>query len=105
MAYNSMAGADHADCFRELVCELSTSDGSSYKSKPLLSIIEVAVEVAHHLPEKVGDFYYQLLVAQKVGAKVNETEFCQKTFVCPASGRDLDQMISAQLASQAENEV
>ena len=92
-----MNGKDSDQCFAQLICELNTNDGLYYKSKPILSTLEVAKMIGNErLIPVVSDFYTGLNLAGELGKEANDIRVCRSSFPCKLTGVKLDALIAKQ---------
>lgn len=87
-ALAEMLESDPTDCYRMLICDISTGQlGQDEMSatSPILNLVEDESPIQPQL----GKFRNDLKIAQKVGEKVKDLDFCESTFLCPVSGKTL----------------
>lgn len=85
---DTVSKSDPADCYRRLICDISTGE-QQFTTNTMLILFENEATMSF-LPAQYQNPYYELNLASKVGKQVKSIEVCENLFKCPLSGHEID---------------
>ena len=93
--FEIIASSDPADCFRKIICEISTGDDSmkNHTLTAITNLFEVPKDLEANTSSEFKAFKYNLAIAHKVGVEVKNLRFCSRVFECPIQSNDLDYLM------------
>ena len=96
-AIETMANTDPSECFKMVLCQLSTPD-STLEDSPLEPILDlVQIPQLKELPPRLSEYRQELLKAIDFGALATPTETCEAKFECPIGVKDLNTLVERQI--------
>lgn len=89
-----MRRSDPNDCFRRIICDISTGEDEFSKLNPILNFVSDDEE--QYVPNQLKKFGKQLKIARKVGEAGKNIELCEEIFQCPFTGEKMLEMMKVE---------